>query len=48
MSHVRIKDTHLNRTIPVESAVGTIEIDLTGDEHTIVLPADAPVTVERR
>ncbi|GAB6860081.1 hypothetical protein ACFR97_02455 [Haloplanus litoreus] len=48
MSHVTIKDDRLNRTVPVESAVGTIEIDLSGEEHTIVVPADASVTVEYR
>jgi len=48
MSHVSIKDNRLNRTVPVESTVGTIEIDLSGEENTIVLPADASVTIEYR
>jgi hypothetical protein len=37
----------MDRTVPVESTVGTIEIDFSGDGTTIVLPADASVTVER-
>ncbi|WP_251330360.1 hypothetical protein [Haloplanus pelagicus] len=48
MSHVTIRDDRLNRTVPVESTIGTIEIDLSGTENTIVLPADASLTVEYR
>jgi hypothetical protein len=48
MSHVRITDDRLKRTVPVESTVGTIEIDLSGEENTVVLPADASVEVEYR
>ncbi|WP_199243727.1 hypothetical protein [Haloplanus salinarum] len=48
MSHVCIKDDRLHRTVPVESTVGTIEIDLSGEENTVVLPAEAPVTIEYR
>ncbi|WP_435067085.1 hypothetical protein [Haloplanus sp. C73] len=46
MTHVRITDDYLDRTIPVDSTVGTIEIDLSGDDVTIVLPPDAPVSIE--
>ena len=48
MSHVTIRDDRLNRTVPVESTTGTIEIDLSGTENTIVLPAEASLTVEYR
>jgi hypothetical protein len=48
VSHVCIKDDRLRRTVPVESTVGTIEIDLSGEENTVVLPAEAPVTIEYR
>jgi len=48
MSHLRIKSDRLNRTIPVDGAFGTIEVDLSGDTPTVVLPDDASVTVERR
>jgi len=34
--------------VPVESTVGTIEIDLSGEETTVVLPPDASVTIEYR
>jgi len=37
----------MDRTVPVESAIGTIEIDLSGEEATVVLPADASVRIER-
>jgi hypothetical protein len=47
VSHVRITDEQLDRIVPVESAVGTIEIDLSGDEATIILPTDVSVTIER-
>ncbi|RMB25291.1 hypothetical protein [Haloplanus aerogenes] len=47
VSHVRITDDQLDRIVPVESTVGTIEIDLSGDETTIILPPDVPVTIER-
>jgi hypothetical protein len=48
MSHLCIKSDRLNRTIPVDGEFGTIEIDLSGETPTVVLPADAPVAVERR
>ena len=48
VSHVCIKDDRLHRTVPVESTVGTIEIDLSGEENTVVLPAEASVTIEYR
>ena len=47
MSDVRIGDGRMDRTVPADAAFGTIEIDLSGDEARVVLPADAPVTVER-
>jgi len=47
VSHVRITDDRLDRVVPVESTVGTIEIDIFGDEATIVLPPDVAVTIER-
>jgi hypothetical protein len=47
VSHVRITDDQLDRTLPIESTIGTVEIDLSGDEATIVLPPDVPVTIER-
>jgi len=47
VSHVRITDEQLDRVVPVESAVGTIEIDLSGDEATITLPTDVSVRIER-
>jgi hypothetical protein len=37
----------MDRTVPVESGIGTIELDFSGDDVTVVLPADASVTVER-
>jgi hypothetical protein len=37
----------MDRTVPVESAVGTIEIDISGEEARITVPPDASVTVER-
>ena len=46
VSRIRIKDGRMNRIVPVDSTIGTIEIDLSGDEATIVLPSDVPVTVE--
>ncbi|WP_338738854.1 hypothetical protein [Haloplanus salilacus] len=48
MSHLRIKSDRLNRTIPVDCEFGTIEVDLSGETPTVVLPEDTPVTVERR
>jgi len=47
VSHVRITDDQLDRIVPIESTVGTIELDLSGDEATIVLPPDVAVTIER-
>jgi len=47
VSHVRITDDQLDRVVPIESTVGTIEIDLSGDEVTVALPPDVPVTIER-
>jgi hypothetical protein len=37
----------MDRTVPVESDVGTIEIDLAGGDVTVVIPPDVSVTVER-
>jgi hypothetical protein len=37
----------MDRTVPVDSTLGTIEIDVSGDDVTVVLPADVSVTVER-
>jgi hypothetical protein len=47
VSYVRITDEQLDRVVPVESAVGTIEIDLSDDEATIILPTNVSVTIER-
>ena len=47
MSHVHIKDGRMNRTVPVNATIGTIELDLSGDEAKVVIPADASVTIER-
>jgi hypothetical protein len=47
VSYVRIRDGRMDRTVPVDAALGTIEIDLSGNEARVVLPADASVTVER-
>jgi hypothetical protein len=38
----------MDRTVPVEATIGTIEIDLFDEEATITVPPDAPVTVEER
>jgi hypothetical protein len=37
----------MDRTVPVESTVGTIEIDVSGEEAIVTVPPDASVTVER-
>jgi len=37
----------MDRTVPVDATVGTIEIEVSGDEARVVIPADASVTVER-
>jgi hypothetical protein len=47
VSYVRIRDGRMDRTVPVESSMGTIEIDLSDEEATITVPPDASVTVER-
>ena len=47
MSYVRIRDGRMDRTVPIEATVGTIEMDLSGEETTITVPPDASVTVER-
>ena len=43
---VVIRDGSLKRAIPVDANVGEIEIDLRGEEHTVVVPDD--VTIRRR
>jgi len=37
----------MDRTVPIEATVGTIEMDLSGEKTTITVPPDASVTVER-
>jgi len=47
VGYVRITDDNLDRTIPVGSTVGTIELDLSGDGVRVVVLPDAAVTAER-
>ena len=46
MGRIVISDGVQRRTIPVEGVFGDIEIDLAGEEHTVVVPPG--VGVERR
>jgi hypothetical protein len=41
-----IRNGPLRRTVPVDSDVGEIEIDLTGEEYTVTVPDE--VTIRRR
>ena len=46
MGHIVIRDGVHRRTIPVTGVDGDIEIDLGGENHTVVVPPE--VSVERR
>ena len=46
MGRIIIRDRPLKREVPTNALRGEIEIDLTGDEPTVVVPET--VTVERR
>ncbi|WP_332898429.1 hypothetical protein [Haladaptatus sp. CMSO5] len=53
MGHIKLTNSLLNRTIPVDGFTGVITVDLSGDKPCVILPEhvevkrkDAPLTDE--